>query len=164
MMRRFAAVAIGGWMLAVAGCSPSAPTVDPAEAERGHAAFERRDFEAAYSILAPIAQHGDADAQFKVGYMYLHGRGVDRDFDSALRWLTLAADQGHAEAQYNLALNYEGGRGVAQDVVEAHKWASLAASQGYRAAGELRDDTAARMTEDEMRQARKRISEWRVRR
>ena len=130
--------------------------------ERGNAAFQQRDFETAFALLKPLADQGDADAEFKVGFMYVHGRGVARDFVEANRWLGLAADQGHAEAQYNLALSYAGGRGVAEDIVQAHVWASLAAQQGYRAAGELKEDLAQRMTEDQARESRKRISEWRA--
>jgi TPR repeat protein len=156
---------IGGVVLALAvlgvGCGSDAPSPEQG-AESGTAAFERRDFEKAFELLEPIAQQGDADAQFRVGFMYLHGRGVKRDFAEAMRWLGQAADQGHAEAQYNLALNYAGGRGTAEDAVQAHVWASLAAQQGYRAAGELKDNLTQSMTEDQLRESRKRISEWRV--
>jgi TPR repeat protein len=151
-----------GLVIALAACG-NTETPSAARAEDGNTAFQERDFDEAFEVLLPLAKEGDAEAQFKVGFMYVHGRGVDRDFDEAMRWMTAAAEQGYPEAQYNLALSYDIGRGVARDLVEAHKWATLALGQGYTSAGELKEDTASNMTEDELREARKRVSEWRVR-
>ena len=161
-MNRLKLIVLLGLVFAVAACG-KAETSSAAEAEEGLAAFQKRDFDEAFEILLPLAEKGDAEAQFKVGFMYVHGRGVDRDFDEAIGWMTKAAEQGYPEAQYNLALSYDIGRGVARDLVEAHKWATLAVGQGYSSAGELKEDTASNMTEDELREARKRVSEWRVR-
>jgi len=161
-MNRLKLMVLLGLVVAVAACG-KAETSSSAETEEGHAAFQKRDFDEAFEILLPLAEKGDAEAQFKVGFMYVHGRGVDRDFDEAIKWMTAAAEQGYPEAQYNLALSYDIGRGVARDLVEAHKWATLAVGQGYTSAGELKEDTASNMTEDELREARKRVSEWRVR-
>lgn len=161
-MKRIALVVLLGLLLVVAACD-RAETSRAAEAEAGHTAFRDRDFDEAFEILLPLAKDGDVEAQFEVGFMYVHGRGVDRDFDTAMHWLTLAADQGHPQAQYHLALSYDIGRGVARDLVEAHKWATLALAQGYTSAGEVKEDTASNMNEDELREARKRVSEWRVR-
>jgi TPR repeat protein len=161
-MKRLKLILLLGLVFAITACG-KAETSSTATAEEGRAAFEERDFDEAFELLLPLAENGDPEAQFKVGFMYVHGRGVDRDFDEAIRWMTAAAEQGFPEAQYNLALSYDIGRGVARDLVEAHKWATLALGQGYTSAGELKEDTASNMTEDELREARKRVSEWRVR-
>jgi TPR repeat protein len=152
-MKRIAMIIVLGALLAAPGCGSGAsqPEVDASE---GHAAFEERNFEEAFEILEPHAEAGDADAEFKIGFMYLHGRGTNRDYDLAVEWLEKAGEQGHAEAQYNMAMNYNLGRGVPEDLVQAHKWATMASAQGYRAAGELKEDTATRMTEDQVREAR----------
>ncbi len=160
-MQRLSGIVLLSFALAAAACG-SGESAGPVDPQEGHAAFERRDFDTAFQLLQPLAEQGDPDAQFKVGFMYLHGRGVDRDFEEAMRWLGLAADHGHAEAQFNIALSYDVGRGVAKDIILAHMWASMAATQGYRAAAELRDDTAARMSQDEIREARRRLSERRT--
>ena len=42
-----------------------------------------------------LAEQGDADAQYNLGYRYVTGIGVPQDRAEAVRWLRLAADQGH---------------------------------------------------------------------
>lgn len=77
------------------------------------------------------AEAGEADAQFKLGFMYVNGEGVPQDDKEAVKWFTKAAEQGHAWAQFNLGLMYDKGRGVPQDDKEAAKWHTKAAKQGY---------------------------------
>lgn len=48
------------------------------------------------------AEQGDAEAQFRLGYAYLHGEGVERDVSIAVPWLRKAAEQGHPHAQSTL--------------------------------------------------------------
>jgi uncharacterized protein len=98
--------------------------------EDGNIAYERGDYATALRFLAPLAEKGDAEAQFKLGTMYDNGEGVQQDYAEALKWYRLAADQGNAFAQFALAYLYEWGRGVPQDNVEAVKWYRLAADQG----------------------------------
>jgi TPR repeat protein len=102
--------------------------------EDGLSAYERGDFAAALTLLRPLADHGDANAQVQVGIMYRTGRGVARDPAEAARWLRKAADQGLARAQSGLANMYEFGQGVAQDYGEAAKWYLKAADQGIATA------------------------------
>jgi TPR repeat protein len=80
--------------------------------------------------LIQQASQGGAEAQFKLGWMYLAGRGVPQDNVEAVRWYRLAADQGYANAQFNLGNMYRNGEGVPQDDVEAVRWYRLAADQG----------------------------------
>ena len=54
----------------------------------------------------PLAEQGDAYAQFKLGRMYRKGKGVPQDDKTAVKWYKLAAEQGYANAQYNLGLMY----------------------------------------------------------
>jgi len=58
--------------------------------------------------VAEKANDGDADAQYRLGFMYQTGRGVPEDDAEAIWWYRLAADQGHASAQYLLGLAHEG--------------------------------------------------------
>lgn len=76
------------------------------------------------------AEQGDANAQNKLGEMFLHGVGVTPDTQEAVKWFRLAAKQGHAIAQFNLGVSYGNGQGVAQDYQEAAKWFRSAAEQG----------------------------------
>ena len=73
------------------------------------------------------ADHGDADAQFRVGMAYLLGRGVQRNDEMAVSWLQKAADQNVAQAQAQLGQLYHLGRGVPRHDSEAMRWLQKAA-------------------------------------
>ena len=98
--------------------------------EDGLAAAQRQDFATAFRLWKPLADKGDANAQYNLGLMYANGRGVAQDYKEAVKWYRLAAAQGNANAQYNLGVMYDQGNGVAQDYKEAVKWYRLAAAQG----------------------------------
>ena len=98
---------------------------------KGIAACDRGDYATALSLLRPLADQGDVDAQFLLGFMYDDGEGVVQDRKEAVKWYRLAAAQGNAYAQLHLGLMYDNGRGgVPQDHKEAVKWFWLAAAQG----------------------------------
>jgi TPR repeat protein len=90
-----------------------------------------KSYVAAVDYYRMEADQGHAAAQFNLGVIYDHGRGVPQDDTEALKWYRLAAAQGYAAAQYNLGVMYANGRGVPQDDTEALKWYRLAAEQGY---------------------------------
>jgi TPR repeat protein len=98
--------------------------------DAARAAFDRKDYATALRALQPLASQGIAEAQFRLGSMYVNGEGVPQDYVEAVKWYRLAAAQEMAEAQVMLGLMYAGGRGVPQDYVEAVKWYRLAAAQG----------------------------------
>ncbi|MEZ5666725.1 MAG: tetratricopeptide repeat protein [Alphaproteobacteria bacterium] len=93
-------------------------------------AFNSGDFETAYEELAPLADSGNASAQYYIGQMYLTGRGVERDEHRAFDYLSTAAESGDARAQVNLGLMYESGRVVERDLSQAAEWFSEAAEAG----------------------------------
>ena len=99
--------------------------------QKGLEAYETGDYETALAQCLPLAEEGDAGAQFCVGRMYGNGFGVAMDDAEALKWYGLAAASGHAEAQFNLGVIYYYGQGVEQDYEEAFKWFSKAAEQGH---------------------------------
>jgi TPR repeat protein len=53
----------------------------------------------AASLYCDAARHGDAEAQFSLGWMYANGRGVTRDDNLASYFFGLAAAQGHEHAK-----------------------------------------------------------------
>ena len=84
--------------------------------------------------LHQAADRGDAEAQARLGSMYLYGNGVTQDHAEAIKWYRRAAEQGLADAQNYLGLMYFMGQGVTQDRAEAVKWYRRAAEQGYASA------------------------------
>ena len=82
------------------------------------------------SEMIDAAEHGDAEAQFRLGLFCYKGKGSVVDMVEGVKWFRKAAEQGHAEAQYALGLCYEKGTGVSADQMEAAKWFRKAAEQG----------------------------------
>jgi len=96
----------------------------------GLAAYERGDYAEAMAQWLPLAEHGDPEAQYRIGRLHYYGRGVKQDYAEAGEWYLQAAEQGHARSQSNVALMYEEGRGFPADDTQAAKWYAEAAEQG----------------------------------
>ena len=103
----------------------------------GVAAFRRQDYLRAARIFTPLAERGDASAQFYLGFMYAHGYGVPENYIEAADLLHASSEQGYGPAQYLLGLMFDKGQGVPQDYVQAYKWLDLAVGT---ARGRERDD------------------------
>ena len=116
-------------------------------------AYKNKDYKKAFEILKPLAEQGnaraqyflektiakaaeqaakqgDAEAQLHLGAMYHTGQGVTQDYEKALKWYSLAVIQGKAKAKAALGFMYDQGHGVPQDYQEAAKWYRLAAEHG----------------------------------
>ena len=78
-----------------------------------------------------LAESGNAEAQYNLGYAYYSGGGVDQDREEGVRWLRLAAEQGHPMGQANLGNAYYTGQGITKNVREAARWYLDAANQGH---------------------------------
>jgi hypothetical protein len=66
------------------------------EANRGNAP-------AALAVLRPLAEQGNADAQYALAKIQLRERWKDRDPADGKKWLIKAAEQAHVAAQFDLA-------------------------------------------------------------
>lgn len=106
------------------------------------------------------ALQGHAEAQVSLGSLYDYGRGGPQDFRMAVRWYRRSADQGNELAQRRLGLLYERGDGVPKDYVQAYMWYKLGAASGGKTAVMMRDELAARMTSDQLVEAKKLAREW----
>jgi TPR repeat protein len=102
--------------------------------EEGEQAFTRRDYRTAMSELAPLADGGDARAQYYVGFMLLGALGATRDETKAADYLLRAAGQNHAQAQALLGALYLQGRGVARDDAKGADLIRRAADTGLAGA------------------------------
>ena len=106
--------------------------------EQGIKAYYRGDYQTALEILLPLAEKGKERAQFRVGVMYLRGRGTEKNPTTGTAWIRKAfpavqsaATSGEAWAQADLGSLYHNGLLVAQNDKEAARWYTLAAEQGY---------------------------------
>ena len=86
-----------------------------ADFQNGLDAYNRGDFATALKEWQPLAEHGNASAQYNLGLMYHTGQGLPQDYAEAAKWYRLAADQGYAQTQTNLGWMYAKGTGVPQD-------------------------------------------------
>jgi TPR repeat protein len=66
--------------------------------EDADAAIKRRDYATAVRLIRPLAEQGDANAQYKLGVFYDNGLGVPQDKIRAYMWLNLSAAQGREGA------------------------------------------------------------------
>src|SRR5512140_1921164 len=83
--------------------------------EEGIDAYHQQDYAKALALWKPLAEQGDAAAQYQLGTLYAEGKGVEQSDTTAASWFARAANQGNAAAQYNLAVSYAEGLGVPKD-------------------------------------------------
>ena len=101
----------------------SEPKIENAEAMKGAtAAMNTMEFKRAIETLKPLADKGDANAQFNLGAIYANGRGVPPDPREAVRLYRLAASKGHLGAMNNLAFMLKTGSGTEKNEREALSW------------------------------------------
>ena len=109
-MNRTFKAAVAALIFAVGFAGPvAAGPVEDAVAVRGdydamaaaEAAFLKHDYATAQRLMRPLAEQGDALAQFALGAMYDNGLGVPQDYVIAHMWFNLAAASGFNEAARN---------------------------------------------------------------
>ena len=104
----------------------AAASVSGQSVKAGIDAWQRSDYAGAVAIWKPLAEKGDADAEFNLGQAYRLGRGVPTNLAAAKGWFERAASQGHVDAQTTLGLLlFQNG-----DQTESLKWLKEAAEQG----------------------------------
>ena len=130
-----------------------------ADFKAGMEAYNRGDFATALREWRPLAEQGDAGAQFSLGLSYENGDGVPRDYAIARQWYEKSAAQGDAKAQLYLGLQSAFGQGGPVDLVQAYMWYSLAAGNGHLGAAVYRNDLAKQMTPAQIAEAQKRARE-----
>ena len=121
--------------------------------DRAAEASGASDDDAALEEWQSLAQEGDPAAQNNLGWMHDAGQGVAQDHAEAVRWYRKSAEQGFAKAQANLGKMYARGLGVEEDNRLAYLWLDVAA-RDLESAYEPRDIVAARITVDELFEAR----------
>ncbi len=131
-----------------------------ADFQAGLDAYERGDYGTALKEFRPLAEQGDALAQFLLGRMYDLAQGVPQDYQEAMKWYRLAAEQGFALAQSNLGGMYISSHGVPRNSIQGYMWASLAAVQGNEKAVKGLELLEKSMTLDELAEAQRLAREW----
>ena len=112
----------------------------------GYQSYLKGDYEAAYNEWLPLAELGDAEAQYNLGVLYDEGAGVEQDLPTAISWYQKAASQGFIDAQTNLGMMYYHGHGVERDYRAAAQWFRQAADQGDEEARECLEKISRELT------------------
>ena len=126
-MFRFSGLAIAIVVLALtANMSSANATWDEATK-----AFAKKQYASAAKLFKPLAEKGNALAQYQIALMHRMGLGLTKDQKEAKKWSRLAAKQGNADAQLMLGSLYakaEGGESA--DVVNAYMWYEASDKEG----------------------------------
>ena len=109
---------------------PKARVAFASNDKAGMAAHRRGDWTTALRRFKFRAEQKDLIAQYAIGVMYEHGRGVSQNYAEAFKWYRKAAVRGYTRAQFNLGWMYKHGKGVRKDNAEAVKWWRKTAKQG----------------------------------
>ena len=96
----------------------------------GQREYVSGNYENAISEWIPVAENGNARAQYNLGWMHANAKGTAQDFKVAIEWYKKSAVLGNVNAQYNLANLYLRGQGAAQNDKLAFSWFIKAAEQG----------------------------------
>jgi hypothetical protein len=96
----------------------------------GITAFESKQFSRAAGLLAPLAEQGVTDAQYRMAIMAQNGLGMLTNPLLAYTYMKRAAEAGLAIAQHGLAFMYMEGECTDKNPEKAVLWFKKAAEQG----------------------------------
>ena len=94
---RFVRIAFAAAGIAAAAPASAAPATSGYE--EGLAAYQKNDYEKSLKVLRPLAEKGDARAQYLIGRQYQFGQAVKADRAEAFYWYKRAEAKGHVEAK-----------------------------------------------------------------
>ena len=85
-------------LLSISLCVVSAGSSSADDFQEASVAYERGDFTTAFNLWMPLAEQGDAEAQYNIGKMFENGDGVHQSKRRAKHWYRLASRQDYPEA------------------------------------------------------------------
>lgn len=77
------------------------------------------ELEKGFSFFFLAAQQGYSHAQYRLGLLFVQGKGVEQDQTEGLEWFKKAAARGHLKAQREVIRALIYGRGINQDAQQA---------------------------------------------
>ncbi len=134
--------------------------------EEGTQAYATGDYATALTEFKALADKGDAEGQYFLGFMYHNGFGVKADKAQAFKLFQQAAQQGDVRAQYYTGILYAAGRGAPTDLQKAVMWLKLSAANpksSYRDSAYTREEISKiekKMTPEQITQANDMVKNW----
>ncbi|MEN0046611.1 MAG: toll/interleukin-1 receptor domain-containing protein [Bacteroidota bacterium] len=97
--------------------------------------FKEKNYREAFIVYHKFfssAKEFSVEDQANLGYMYLHGNGVNKDCQEAWKWSYKAAEKGNATGQFCIGkIFYAGCDRLKKNYKESMKWFKEAAEQGH---------------------------------
>ena len=114
----------------------------------------RNDVKLAYAWFKRAAEQGNARAMHNLAVVLAEGSNGTPDYAAAAEWFRKGAEYGIKDSQFNVAILYARGLGTQQDLVQSYKWFCAAADLGDEDAAKKRDEVAAKLTPDQLAEAK----------
>jgi len=76
------------------------------------AAYEAKNYKTAFKEYLPLAEAGNAEAQYRIGRMYRFGLGRNQNYDKAMFWFKKAVKSGYRPMMITLGYMIGRGQGV----------------------------------------------------
>ena len=124
-MKKFRTVATLVKSLAFSGflLASGASIASTQDYNSGFLAAESGNYDVAMKKWGPLAEQGNALAQFNLAMLFHSGSGVPQSEAEAIKWYTAAATNGYYKAQEYLAVAYaEGWFGLKVNSEKAQYW------------------------------------------
>jgi localization factor PodJL len=115
----------------------------------------------ALALFRLAAEQGHVRAMHNLAVMLAEGANGAPDYAGAAQWFRKAADHGIKDSQFNLAILHARGLGVPQDLAQSYLWFDAASKHGDPDAAKKRDEVGARMSPEQLAQARQLAASWR---
>ncbi|MDG2474420.1 MAG: tetratricopeptide repeat protein [Paracoccaceae bacterium] len=125
---------------------------------KGFEEYNKGNYAGALVEWEDLAEKNDSIAQSSLAIMYQLGHGVRQDNVKAFELLSLSARQGFAPAQMSLGHMYENALGTSLDSKRAYMWYTISSSAD-KSAKTLLELLKARMSEDDIQDAKKLVNE-----
>ncbi len=100
-----------------------------ADLESAEKSYDAGEYEDAFIQFLELAEKGDVEAQFWIGYLFQDGEGVAKDLEESFSWFKSAADNGHAQSQNHVGMYYYYGNGVKANTIKALEYLLMSAEQ-----------------------------------
>ncbi|MGB1799531.1 MAG: tetratricopeptide repeat protein [Gammaproteobacteria bacterium] len=103
--------------------------------QEGYEAVRNGNPEQGHAILQPLAEQGNADAQYAVAVLYREGWGVEKSLETAAGYYQKSAEQDHRDAMFEMGWLYQVGEGgLVKDYAKSAMWYQKSAEKGHPAA------------------------------
>ena len=134
--------------------------------DEGIEAYTAGDYPKAMVEFQALADQGNMDGQYFVGFMHHNGFGVKPNQAEAIKWFQKAADQGDPRSQYYVGIMYAAGKGVAKDLPKADLWLTLSATNPkttYRDSLYTKEEIGKvekKLTPEQLAEVKERVKNW----